>query len=393
MKILSINAGSSSLKFQLIEMPEETQLVEGLIERIGMEKGLMKLKFNGEKVVIEQEVKSHSVGVEMLVEALIKHKIVNSIEEIEVVGHRIVHGGEEFSESVILDDDAILKIEACNDLAPLHNPANLTGVRAFQKVLPKAIMTGVFDTAFHQTMPEEAYMYATPYEWYENYKVRKYGFHGTSHRFVSERCSELLNDKEAKIIVAHLGNGGSLCAINAGKSVDTTMGFTPLAGIPMGTRSGDIDPAIIEFICNKEGKSVTEVTSMLNKQSGFLGVSGVSSDSRDIEEAIKAGNKRAKIAQDVYTRRVASYIATYDMILGGADAICFTGGIGERAIGTRIEILERLASLDIVIDHEKIKIFAEEGEVTSEDSAIRAFVIPTNEELMIAKDSYQLATK
>jgi acetate kinase len=388
MKILSVNAGSSSLKFQLIEMPEELQLVEGLIERIGMDKGKIKLKINGEKFEKELEIKDHKEGVKLLVEALLENNVVSKVEDIEAVGHRMVHGGEKFNQSVILTDEVLSVFESLIPLAPLHNPANLTGVEAFKEILPNALMVGVFDTAFHQTMEKEAYMYATPYDWYEKYSVRKYGFHGTSHRYVSEKCAEILENENAKIIVAHLGNGGSLCAVNAGKSIDTTMGFTPLAGIPMGTRSGDIDPAIIEFICEKENKSVKEVTNMLNKESGFKGVSGVSSDSRDIEDAIANGNERAILAQDIYTRKIASYIAIYDMLLKGSDAICFTGGIGENAADTRKEIIERLSSLGVKIDLEKNNVRGKETLISTEDSKIKVFIIPTNEELMIARDTF-----
>lgn len=388
MKILSVNAGSSSLKFQLIEMPLETQLVEGLIERIGMDKGKIKLKINGEKKEAELEIKNHKEAVKLLVEALLENNVVASVEEIEAVGHRMVHGGEKFNKSAVLTDELLEVFESLIPLAPLHNPANLTGVQAFKEILPNAVMVGVFDTAFHQTMEEEAYIYPTPYEWYENHAVRKYGFHGTSHRYVSECCSQILDNKDAKIIIAHLGNGGSLCAVNAGKSIDTTMGFTPLAGIPMGTRSGDIDPAIIEFICEKENKTVKEVTNLLNKESGFKGVSGISSDSRDIEDAIAAGNKRAILAQNIYTRKIASYIAIYDMLLGGADAICFTGGIGENAVDTRKEIAERLTSLGVKLDLEKNNVRGKETLISSADSKIKVFIIPTNEELMIARDTY-----
>lgn len=390
MKILSVNAGSSSLKFQLIEMPSENQLVEGLIERIGLETGKIKIKFDGQKAEKELHIADHKEAFKLLVEALLENNIVASMDEIEAVGHRMVHGGEKFNKSVILNDEVLHTFESLIPLAPLHNPANLTGVLASIEILPNAHMVGVFDTAFHQTMEKEAYIYPTPYEWYEKYAVRKYGFHGTSHRYVSEKCAEIIENKEAKIIVAHLGNGGSLCAVNAGKSIDTTMGFTPLAGISMGTRSGDIDPAIIEFICEKENKTAKEVTNLLNKESGFKGVSGVSSDSRDIEDAIAAGNERAILAQSIYTRRIASYIATYDMLLEGADAICFTGGIGENAVDTRIEVMARLKSLGVKLDLAKNNVRGKETLISSEDSKIKVFIIPTNEELMIAKDTYEL---
>lgn len=391
MKILSVNAGSSSLKFQLIEMPSEEQLVEGLIERIGLETGKIKIKFDGNKAEKELHISDHKEAFKLLVESLLENKIVESMEEIEAVGHRMVHGGEKFNKSVILTDEVLEVFESLIPLAPLHNPANLTGVLAAKEILKDTLMVGVFDTAFHQTMDKEAYIYPTPYEWYENYGVRKYGFHGTSHRYVSNRCAEILENNNAKIIVAHLGNGGSLCAVDAGKSIDTTMGFTPLAGISMGTRSGDIDPAIIEFICEKENKTVKEVTNILNKESGFKGVSGVSSDSRDIEDAIAAGNERAILAQNIYTRRIASYIATYDMLLGGADAICFAGGIGENAIDTRVEVIDRLKSLGVKLDIEKNNVRGKETLISTEDSKIKVFIIPTNEELMIAQDTYSFA--
>ncbi|TLG72132.1 acetate kinase [Culicoidibacter larvae] len=390
MKVLAINAGSSSLKYQLFEMPSETVLCSGIAERIGMNDGIFSLKVNGEKFEEVLEIPNHSVAVELLLKWLIDHKIISDYNEIQGVGHRVVHGGEHFAASAMLTEENIQLIEDVAELAPLHNPANLTGIYAFKKLLPDAVAVAVFDTAFHQTLAEEAYMYSTPYEWYEKYAVRKYGFHGTSHQYVSAEAARLIGKapEDAKVIVCHLGNGGSLSAVKNGKSVDTTMGFTPLAGIPMGTRSGDIDPAIIPFIMEKTGQTAAEVVDMLNKKSGFLGVSGLSSDARDIEAGINEGNHRAELAAFIYAKRIAEYIAAYHVYLEGADVIAFTAGIGENAPYIRKCVTRRLGVLGVKLDeavNESIR--GKEAIISTDDSAIKIAVVPTNEELVIARDT------
>jgi acetate kinase len=392
MKIIAVNAGSSSLKFQLLEMPNEIVVTSGIVERIGMDSSRMKINVNGEKHVLERDVPNHNEAVKLLLETLVKYQVVTSINEIEGVGHRVVHGGEKFAQSVVITDEVIAAIEEVSDLAPLHNPANLTGIKAFQEVLPHIKGVAVFDTAFHQTMAKEEYLYAVPYEWYEKYGVRKYGFHGTSHRYVSERAAALLGKpkEETKIIVLHLGNGASICAVDGGKSVDTSMGFTPLAGIPMGTRSGDIDPAIIEFIMKKEGKTVSEVMNDLNKKSGYLGLSMNSSDSRDLWNASHKGDKQSLLAVKKQVKMICDYIAAYYVTMGGCDAICFTAGVGENAIFTRQLIAKRLHALGVKIDEERNFIRGEERLISADDSKIKLFLIPTNEEVMIARDTYRL---
>ncbi len=392
MKIMAVNAGSSSLKFQLLEMPEEKVIASGVVERIGLPNAVSTIKFNGEKKQKTLEVKNHTIAVETVLEILVSFGIVSSFDDIEGVGHRVVHGGEAFSDSVRIDDDVIAAIDDVSDLAPLHNPANLTGIKAFQKALPNKPMVAVFDTAFHQTMAEDAYMYSTPYDWYEKYRVRKYGFHGTSHKYVSQRVATILNKdiKDLKTIVLHIGNGASICAVDGGISVDTSMGFTPLAGISMGTRSGDIDPAIIEFISTKENRSIGEVMNDLNKESGYLGISGVSSDSRDLWEAAYKGDDKALLAIKKQAKMIADYIGAYYMRMGGVDAIAFTAGVGENAPNTRELIVERLSSLGAKIDEKANEVRGKEEIISAKDSKVQLLVVPTNEEVMIARDTMRL---
>ncbi len=390
MKILAINAGSSSLKFQLLEMPSEDVLTEGVVERIGFDDAIFGAKANGEKIKNTVAIKDHSVAVTMLLDFLVEKKIVASLDEISGVGHRVVHGGEKFTDSALVTDEVVKTIEELSELAPLHNPANLVGIRAFQSALPSVPEVVVFDTAFHQTMKEDAYMYAAPYEWYEKYAVRKYGFHGTSHKFVAERVAEITGNKDVKVINCHIGNGASICAIDGGKSVETSMGFTPLAGIPMGTRSGDLDPAIVEFISEKEGKTAKEVVNCLNKQSGYLGVSGISSDARDVEDAIAKGHKRSILTVDLQAKRIADYIGAYYIYMGGCDVITFTAGLGENAIDLRAKVINRLSALGVKLDAEANNCRAKEQLITTADSKIKAYIIPTNEEVVIARDTVRL---
>lgn len=393
MKILSVNAGSSSLKFTLIELPAKDVIASGLFEKIGLNDSCYTIKYNGEKITTNEILPDHSVAVRKLIDALINMHIISSLEEIEGVGHRMVHGGQEFSKSVILTEDVLERISKYNDLAPLHNPANIMGVRAFMKVLPNTLQVGVFDTAFHTTMAEKEFLYPVPYEWYEKYNVRKYGFHGTSHRYINKTISELLNRSDLKVISCHIGNGGSITAIDSGKVVDTSMGFTPLAGIMMGTRSGDIDASILEYMNNKTGKSVSELTNELNKKSGLLGVSGISSDSRDVEQAALNGNPRAILAQEMYAQKIANYIAMYNNLLNGADVITLTAGVGENSKTMRKMILDRISSLGVKIDEEKNDFRGELRLITTDDSKIPVYVVPTDEELMIALDTMELALK
>ena len=393
MKILSVNAGSSSLKFTLIELPAKDVIASGLFEKIGLNDSCYTIKYNGEKITTNEILPDHSVAVRKLIDALINMHIISSLEEIEGVGHRMVHGGQEFSKSVILTEDVLERISKYNDLARLHNPANIMGVRAFMKVLPNTLQVGVFDTAFHTTMAEKEFLYPVPYEWYEKYNVRKYGFHGTSHRYINKTISELLNRNDLKVISCHIGNGGSITAIDSGKVVDTSMGFTPLAGIMMGTRSGDIDASILEYMNNKTGKSVSELTNELNKKSGLLGVSGISSDSRDVEQAALNGNPRAILAQEMYAQKIANYIAMYNNLLNGADVITLTAGVGENSKTMRKMILDRISSLGVKIDEEKNDFRGELRLITTDDSKIPVYAVPTDEELMIALDTMELALK
>ena len=393
MKILAVNAGSSSLKFQLYEMPEEKVLISGVFERIGIDNSFYTIKLNGEKIRKEVELSNHSVAVGFLTKELLENNIVESLDEIKGVGHRTVQGADKISESVVINDYVEGVIEEYKTLAPLHNPASLVGIKSFKEFMPNAVHVGVFDTAFHQTMPEEAYMYAVPYEWYTKYAVRKYGMHGTSHKYVSRRINEILGRDDTKVIICHLGNGGSLSAVVNGKCIDTSMGLTPNAGIVMGSRCGDIDASIIPYIMEVTGMDIKEVDRILNKESGLLGLSGISSDSRDVEAAANEGNKRAVLAQDVYVRRVVEYIAKYYVLMGGADAICFTAGLGENSISTRKNIIERLAVLGIKLDEEANNVRGEEKLISSKDSTVPCYVIPTNEEVMIARDTYELVNK
>lgn len=392
MKILAINAGSSSLKFQLFEMPSEKVLASGLAERIGIgTDAVFSVKFGETKHETTCELNNHSQAVEMMLKAFKDYEIITDLTEISGVGHRVVHGGETFAHSVVVTDAVEAEIEELSSLAPLHNPANLEGIRTFKALLPNAVSVAVFDTAFHQTMKPESYMYPLPYELYEDYKIRRYGFHGTSHQYVSERAAELIQKPytEAKIIVAHLGNGASLTAVKSGQSVDTSMGFTPLAGVMMGTRTGDIDPAITDYLIDKTGKDAKDVTNIYNKQSGLAGVSGLTSDMRDIIAGAEAGNERAKLALDMYTKRVAEYIAMYYVNMGGADAIAFTAGVGENAYQVRKAVIDRLGVLGIYID-EKANEQRGENKISAATSSVAVYAIPTNEELVIARDTQEL---
>jgi acetate kinase len=393
-KIISVNAGSSSLKFQLFVMPEETVLTSGIIERIGLTDGVFTIKFNGEKVTFTQSIPDHKVAVALVLEALIKHKIVDSLEEIKGVGHRVVHGGEVYAASVELNEDVEKAVEALAELAPLHNPANLVGFRAFKKELPNARHVAVFDTAFHQTMEDDIYLYPIPYEYYENYKIRRYGFHGTSHYYVSKRVAQLMNKKaeEINVITCHLGNGASIAAVKGGISVNTSMGFTPLAGIMMGTRSGDIDPAIITFLMGKLNKSAEAIIDILNKKSGMLGVSGISSDARDIENGIVAGNPRAVLTRNLYANRVAQTIGSYFVQLGHVDAMVFTGGLGENDVMVREAIIDRVSeAMGINLNRElNLKTRGKEVCLSDDLSKTAVWIVPTNEELVIAQDTQRI---
>lgn len=389
MKIMAVNAGSSSLKFQLLEMPEEKTITSGVIERIGFYNAIFTIKVKGEKITVTQKILDHKVAVDLVVKGLIDHKIIKNLDEIKGVGHRVVQGGEIFKDSAVINDEVIANIISLNDLAPLHNPANITGIEAFRRVLPEITQVAVFDTTFHQSITQEAYSYSVPYEWYKKYGVRKYGFHGTSHQYVSIRAMELLDNQKAKIIVCHLGNGASLCAIDAGKSVDTSMGLTPLEGIPMGTRSGNIDPTVMMLISNKENRTYESVLDDLNKKSGFLGVSGISNDSRDIVDAMENGDEKATLAHQIQIKRIADYIGSYYIYMKGLDAICFTAGIGENAPIVRKGVIEALSVLGIKLDEEQNQ-YRDERLITTKDSKVKAYVIPTNEEVMIARETMKL---
>jgi len=393
--ILVINCGSSSLKYQLINMENEEVLAIGLCERIGIDGSRIKhTPKDGEKVIIDGDMPNHQVAVQYVIDALVskEHGVINSMDEINAVGHRIVHGGEAFSSSAIITDEVIKAVEDCSDLAPLHNPANLIGIDACKKIMPNVPMVGVFDTAFHQTMPEKAYLYAIPYDYYRKYKIRRYGFHGTSHKYVANRTAEFLgkNIEDLKIVVCHLGNGASICAVDGGKSVDTTMGLTPLEGLAMGTRSGDLDPAIIQFIANKEGLTIEGVTDILNKKSGVLGLSEISSDFRDLENAIAEGNEKAKLTMDVFEYRVAKYVGSYVAAMNGIDAIVFTAGLGENNAEVRKNVCQYLGYLGVKIDDELNACRGIERDFSAPDATVKSLVIPTNEELMIAKETLKL---
>lgn len=389
MKIMAINAGSSSLKFQLLEMPSENVITSGVFERIGSDDAYFTVVINGEKNKQVLPIKDHQAAVEMLLKALVEKNIIKSLDEINGVGHRVVQGGEVFKEAAVVNEVTIAAIDNLSKLAPLHNPAHLIGIKAFKKALPNVLQLTIFDTTFHQTMEEDAYLYATPYEWYEKYAVRKYGAHGTSHQYVSEEVIKLLNKDETKIIVCHIGNGVSITAVKNGKSVDTSMGLTPLEGVPMGTRSGNIDPAILGLIAERENKSIDELIEILNKKSGYLGVSGISNDSRDISEAAANGNYRAELAMKIQTKRIADYIGSYYIRLKGLDAIAFTAGIGENSTEIRKRIIDYVDVLGIELDETKNNTRGITGEITKPGSKVKVFVIPTNEEVMIAREVYK----
>ena len=395
MKILVLNCGSSSIKYQLFDMETKTVLAKGGIEKIGLEGSFLKLTLpDGEKVTLTKDIPEHTTGVRFIFSVLTgeEYGVVKSISEIDAVGHRMVHGGEKFSKSVLLNDEVMETFIACTDLAPLHNPANIKGVNAVKDIAPDMPQVGVFDTSFHQTLPDYAYMYAVPYELYENYGVRRYGFHGTSHRYISKRVCEFLgvNPEEQKIITCHIGNGGSIAAVKNGKCVDTTMGLTPLEGLMMGTRSGDIDPGAISFIMDKLQLDSKGLSDLLNKKSGVLGVSGVSSDMREVDAAEKEGNYRAKLANTMYYYRIKKYIGAYAAAMGGVDIIVFAGGVGENQINCRAAVLEGLEFLGIELDEERNNIRGEEALLSSDASKVKVVLIPTDEELMIASDTYEI---
>ena len=394
MKVLVINCGSSSLKYQLIDAQTEKALAVGLCERIGIDGRLNHTPAGGEKVVINKDMPDHEVAVQMVLDELTdeKYGAISDLKEIDAIGHRVVHGGEKFASSVVINDEVMAAIEECNPLAPLHNPANLIGIRACQAIMPGVPNVAVFDTAFHQTMEPTAFMYGLPYECYEKYKVRRYGFHGTSHSFVSKRAIALagLDPENSKVIVCHLGNGASVSAVKNGKSVDTSMGLTPLEGLVMGTRSGDIDPAIIEYLAHAMDKSLEEVMKILNKESGVYGLSGVSSDFRDLEKAADEGNKKAQLAQDVFGYRVAKYIGAYTAAMNGVDAIAFTAGLGENNGIMREYVCSFLGYLGVEIDKEKNSVRGEETIVSTPNSKVKVLVVPTNEELAIARETMEL---
>ena len=398
MKFLCVNAGSSSLKFQLFEMPEEKVIISGYIEKIGLEDSFWNTKVNGEKIKGAKYLKNHDEAVAVLLDELIKHKAVESLDEIKGVGHRVLHGGEKYSDSVLITDEVIESIKELTKLGPLHHPGNLAGIEALKAVLPEVPMVAVYDTAFHQTMPEKNYMYPVPYEWYVKYGVRKYGFHGSSHKYITTVMKEKLGKEDVNLIICHIGSGASIAAVKDGKGFDTTMGLTPLDGLMMGTRSGAIDPSILEYVCKESEMTVAEVTNALNKKSGLAGISGLS-DCRDVETAAANGDEKAQLALTMYHERVAKYIADYFIELDGkVDAIVFTAGVGENGWEAREAILNKVAPLGIIVDKEKnanIAGFKEihEGVITAKDSKIEAWVVPTNEELMIIKDTYAIVNK
>ena len=393
MKIMSINAGSSSLKFSLFDMNTKEILTSGNFERIGIEGSFYTIKYQEFKIKEEAELKDHSDAVRILLDKIKELEIIKDYDEIDGVGHRIVHGGALYNKSVIITDKVIDDIIELSDLAPLHNPAHVLGIKAFKEALPNVPMVAVFDTAFHQTLEQEHFLYPVPYSWYENYKVRKYGFHGTSHKYITNVISEELKDDHLKIISCHIGNGASVTAIKDKKSINTSMGFTPLAGVMMGTRSGDVDPSIIPYVMEKERKSAGEIIDDLNKKSGLLGISQLSGDARDIENAIKEGHEQSILAQEIYVNKIVNYISQYYVQLGGADVICFTAGIGERSPDTRREVIEKLSCLGIKIDLEQNNVKAEFRCISTPDSTVKVYVVPTDEELMIATDTLELITR
>jgi acetate kinase len=387
---MSVNCGSSSLKFSIFEMENKELIASGYFEKVTIPGSFYNIKFNGEKFHEDIDMMNHTEAVEIMLDRIVKLGIVKDLSEIEAVGHRVVHGGDKYNKSVIITDEVIDDIVKFSDLAPLHNPANLLGIKAIKEALPDVVNVAVFDTAFHQTMEPEEYIYPVPYNWYEELMIRKYGFHGTSHCFVSKQIERIQGTKDYKAIICHLGSGGSLSAIKNGESIDTSMGFTPLPGIMMGTRSGDIDPSIISYVANKENLSVDEVVNVLNKQSGFLGLSGKSSDFRDVWAGVEEGDSRCKLAVDKYVKTVVDYIAMYYVELGGVDVIAFTAGLGENAIPVRKMICERLECLGVKLDEKANNTRGEEIKISTKDSKIDVYVIPTNEELMIAEDTYSL---
>lgn len=392
-KIIAINAGSSSLKFQLFEMPSEDVITKGLIERIGLNDSIFTITVNGEKIKETSDIPNHEVAVKLLLDKLTTLEIIKSLDEINGVGHRVVHGGELFNDSVIITDKVLEQIEGLSELAPLHNPANVTGIKAFHRVLPNVPAIAVFDTAFHQTMPESSFLYSLPYEYYEKYGIRKYGFHGTSHKYVSQRAADLLGRplEHLRLISCHLGNGASIAAIEGGRSIDTSMGFTPLAGVTMGTRSGNIDPALIPYIMEKTGMTAEEVLDVLNKKSGMLALSGFSSDLRDIEQAATKGDDRAQLALNVFASKIHKYIGSYAARMYGVDAIIFTAGIGENSDTIRERILKGLEFMGVYFDPALNKTRGEEAFINYPHSPVKVIVIPTNEEVMIARDVLRLA--
>lgn len=393
MNILVINCGSSSLKFQVIDPTNEEVKAKGLVERIGIENSRVKYEPTGaEKIEINQDIPDHKVGIKLVLDALTnpEHGVISSMDEIYAVGHRVVHGAEEFNKSVLINDDVMAALERCIDLAPLHNPANIQGIEACKSLMPNTPMVAVFDTAFHQTIAPVNYIYSLPYEYYEKYKIRRYGFHGTSHKYVSGRAAAMLGKEKANVIVCHLGNGSSISAVKDGVCVDTSMGLTPLEGLTMGTRCGDIDPAIIPFIAKKENLTFADVDRIMNKESGVLGISGVSSDFRDLEVAAEDGNDRAQLALDIFASKVIKYIGSYMTEFDSLDAIAFTAGVGENSASMREQIAEGLKIFGIEIDKEKNNMRGKEEIVSTENSTIKLLVIPTNEELMIAKDTFEL---
>lgn len=388
--VLAINAGSSSLKFQLIRMPEETLVTKGLIERIGIKDSIFTIEVNGEKIKDVKDIKDHEEAINIMLDSFKQHGIIDDINDIAGTGHRVVHGGELFPTSALVTDKVEEQIESLSELAPLHNPANLMGIRAFRKILPNIPHVAVFDTSFHQSMPEQSYLYSLPYQYYKDYGIRKYGFHGTSHKYVSQRAAEIMNKpiEELRIISCHIGNGASIAAIDGGESIDTSMGFTPLAGVTMGTRSGNIDPALIPFIMQKTGQNAEEVLNVLNKESGLLGISGTSSDLRDLESDAEEGKERAQLALDVFASRIHKYIGSYATRMHGVDVIVFTAGVGENSSTVRAKVLEGLEFMGIYWDPKKNEtIRGEEGFINYPHSPVKVIVIPTNEEVMIARDT------
>ena len=396
MKILVINCGSSSLKYQLFDMDHESVLAKGLVERIGIDGSQIKHTKTGLETLVQQTpIPDHKVAIKLVLDTLLgsSHGVLTSLDELSAVGHRVVHGGEDFASSVKIDAKVLEAVKRCVPLAPLHNPANIMGIEAVLEVLPNVPQVGVFDTAFHQTMPQHAFMYGVPYGYYEKYKVRRYGFHGTSHYFVSRRAAEMLGQpiEKLKIITCHLGNGSSITAVDGGKSVDTSMGFTPLAGVLMGTRSGDVDPALLPFIAKTEKMGMDEIDMLLNKKSGLLGISGTSSDLRDVEDAALKGDKRAQLAVNMLNYDIKKFVGAYAAAMGGVDVLVFTAGVGENSIPTRAAVCEGLEFLGIKIDPEKNAVRGKEADISAADSRVRVLVIPTNEELMIARDTKRLA--